>query len=578
MAYPYSGLQLISLLQKQQDSRLKSHLFRCGTFVLDWRAKVGSFPHPDLETMISAGEPCGRWFIEGNQSRPEDRRNVGDNFNLLRELPLNGYIPGASIRGIVRAWASQYQELQGEVNKLLGYQANNKIYPGKIEFLDAFPEEPTKLTLDIVNPQQKFQVFHEGQCEPHSFYTLGDGEKPIPFKLAIRGVNRATEEDLNTVWGWVRESLNLHGIGSRTASGYGVVKTQDSSIEVLPELPPDYACKILNFKLFSQGNFGPDLETPTLELRPSHWRGWLRSWLLRFFLGVMSPENAKITVGELLGTLDESVDGKQRKGCIQIQMFPGNNWEKYDENGRLRFYNWEGSLRIIARESYLNEIILPIIKFAAMTGGVGRGWRRPLHLFLMERRNNESIEAARGSHLTITHNILTTNNVWEMRNFGLAPMGETWKKQYTRWAQAVRTNWNSRFDEQSDLNAEVFSPRTCAVYLVPGPVSNPIKKCKWATKDVVRTRGEGMKLIYQMNYKKNPYVGGNAGKGQPAHCSWVSIKRINGRDSCQEVVCLFMGSNNTLRSQFLSDLSKIDGAVHLFGCQPDRPPPPNDHP
>jgi|GEM_PF-5726317 len=66
----YTGPRLIELLEKQHQRREAkllpegkplSGLLKKGTFTIQWRAKVGSFPHPDLETIVSAGEPCGSW-------------------------------------------------------------------------------------------------------------------------------------------------------------------------------------------------------------------------------------------------------------------------------------------------------------------------------------------------------------------------------------------------------------------------------------------------------------------------------------------------------------------------------------
>ncbi len=39
-----------------------------------------------------------------------------------------------------------------------------------------------------------------------------------------------------------------------------------------------------------------------------------------------------------------------------------------------------GSIELSAPEHILDEIILPIVKIAVRVGGVGRGWRRPLHI------------------------------------------------------------------------------------------------------------------------------------------------------------------------------------------------------
>ena len=55
----YTAPKLVELLAKQHEKRDQEGLFKQGTFTLLWRGKVGSSPYPDLETIVSAGEPCG---------------------------------------------------------------------------------------------------------------------------------------------------------------------------------------------------------------------------------------------------------------------------------------------------------------------------------------------------------------------------------------------------------------------------------------------------------------------------------------------------------------------------------------
>ena len=52
----YSGTKLVDALAKQHQNRSQSGLFKSGIFILDWRSKVGSFPHPDQSTIVSAGD------------------------------------------------------------------------------------------------------------------------------------------------------------------------------------------------------------------------------------------------------------------------------------------------------------------------------------------------------------------------------------------------------------------------------------------------------------------------------------------------------------------------------------------
>ena len=570
MSYPYSGLVLIERLAKQHQNKHPG-LFQQGTFILNWRAKVGSFPHPDVETLVSAGEPCGSWKPE--TGRPEDKRNVGQNWDGFEALPLHGYIPAASIRGMVRAWVQgQSPELQTRMEQLLGFQRGNTIQAGKIVFLDAFPENPTQLSLDIVNPQQNFQVYHEGQSTPLSQYTLGDGHGAIPIRIAIRGIpgSKITDDDVHEVWSWVERAINALGVGSRTASGYGSITVPDSSIKPsAPTLFPGYASKQLSFKLYSQGNAGP--YSKTMEFRPSHWRGWLRSWLLRFFLGVMTRANAELTVTELMGGIEpETVKGK-----IRLKVLPGQIWGEKSEDEPY-FYSWSGDLILSAPQSasepLLNEVILPILRMAVMLGGAGRGWRRPLHIFEMRNNNDNRWDSSRGSHLVVNHRVKPPNQDAMNKPFGLGVKPEDWQRIYGKWSEQIQSLYPDRYlAAGSGENAESISPTTCSIYVVPGPQKEPIDRANhlWAVTDRFATRGDGMDLIYKPKYKRKAAVGGDAANGN-AHCSWVSIKRISKPVDCQEVVCLFLGKNDRLRLNFLSDLANIDRAVYVFGKKPDR--------
>jgi CRISPR-associated protein Cmr6 len=580
----YSGTKLIDALAKQHEKRSKAELFKSGVFTLNWRSKVGSFPHPDQQTLVSAGEPCGAW--NPHASRPEDKRTLSENLKLFEKLPLNGYVPAASIRGIVRAWVSQYPELVDRMQELFGYQTGTKIIAGKIEFLDAFPHQPTKLTLDITNPQQDFQVFHTGSTSPQSLYTLGDGHQKIEITIGIRGTRNAQPDDVATAWEWLQQALITQGIGSRTASGYGalIAPTGDDPDPSLPSLPVGYSSKKLGFTLYSQGSAGQDTLKP--ELRPTHWRGWLRSWLMRFLLGVMEKSDAEITVNELLGSL-------KNKGLVRLRvtinrMDPARNTPK--------FYRWMGSFEISAPTDILDEIILPIIKIAVRVGGVGRGWRRPLHRFILETKTGGKFDTARGCHIELTRSrsvsvrgsgAFASAIASALPNGRLTPTAERESRAdivtnqtltkldragndlnliYDVFRSAVVNNWLDRYlANPSVINAEVFSPTTCAVYQVPEPYQNPIdpKTLTWIQGETTATRGRGMELIYQLKYKRQADVG-----GKTSACSWVSIKRVNGakpEDLCQEVVCIFMGNQNTLRLDFLADLAKIPGAVRLFG-------------
>ncbi len=578
----YTGPKLIELLSQQQQARGQADLMRQGTFYLQWRAKVGSYPHPDTETLVSAGEPCGAW--QPSRGRPEAKRNLGENWEQLPKLPLNGYVPGSSIRGIVRAWVKARPDLVPRMQELLGYQdRNDEVYGGKIQFLDAYPTAPTGLSLDIVNPQQPFQVYHRQQGTPLSLYTLGDGDAPVELTVAIcANSTRVTAAEVDEVWEWVEQALSLYGVGSRTASGYGAIARHNPRTSKLPnpKLDPGYSRKTLYFTLYSQGCYGTHQKgVDAEELRPSHWRGWLRSWLLRFLLGIMSEPDAEATLGELMGTLEPAT----QRGCLRLRLHPDlpddpdEAWVE-SSNNQPRFYVWQGQLELSAPKDILNQLILPVVRIAASVGGVGRGWRRPLHIFTI----NNGRDAARGSHLVLTHSIKNQQTQKQQRkSFGLHPnKPQLWARTYQTWLAAAQQQWPQRVRPgcNDTLAAEVFSPTTCAIYTVPGPDGDPLDRHdpRWQTTNPLKTRGEAMQLIYQPDYKRQPELGGDAGRGQ-AHCSWASIRRIRvpnqdeGTD-CQETVCLFLGGQpacgNGLRSRFLQDLARKPSHTHLFGLRP----------
>lgn len=581
----YTAPLLTELLQQQHQRRNQSDLFRQGQFSIHWRAKVGSFPAPDIETIISAGEPCGAWSPKAgcpeNRKRPEDKRNVGENYSYFPELPLYGYIPASGIRGLVRSWVLKQKddELRQQMEQLLEVQQQDTITPGKIEFFDAYPEKPTKLSLDIVNPQEPFQVFHQGQSTPLSFYTLGNGDRSIRVKVAIRGIsNRASEQDVDTVWKWVEQALTLYGVGSRTASGYGSLKPKN---QVDLELPPRYKKKTFNFTLHSQGCGGVNARETT-ELRPTHWRGWLRSWALRFFLGVMSQDDAQRTVAELFGAIELPTEPRQIKGCVNLKIIKGKTWGEESEK-EPDFYTWKGQIEISAPQDILDYILLPIIRFAASVGGVGRGWRRPLHIFVM--RNGRA--TSRGTYLRLTYRVRDKNtNQLKNRLYCIPSITkpQQWQQIYQKWKDAIIEKWSDRYlaNANRQTQAEVFAPHTCAVYAVPYPEQEPIdlQNYDWEFTKPLETRGEGMDLIYDPDYKRKREVGGSAAGRGNSHCSWVSIKRVkvphpNIKNSkCQEIVCLFLGGTNpssqtALRAKFLRDLHNIEGAIHLFGVSPN---------
>ena len=103
---------------------------------------------------------------------------------------------------------------------------------GKIIFFDTFPEESVKMTPDIMNPHYP-KYYGEKQPPsdwqnpiPVSFLTLENAK--FTFALAAKRKNEepSSQELLNAAVSWLKQGVTEHGIGAKTAVGYGYFTEQ----------------------------------------------------------------------------------------------------------------------------------------------------------------------------------------------------------------------------------------------------------------------------------------------------------------------------------------------------------------
>lgn len=132
------------------------------------------------------------------------------------------YLPGSSIKGMVRAWARSSVEPSPDaetVARLLGSVG----MAGSVSFLDAVPVVPVKLEADVITP-------HYAGWTEHDLPGDWRSPKPIPFLatapntaflFGLVPVRTATDADLEIAIGWLRDALECAGGGARTALGYG---------------------------------------------------------------------------------------------------------------------------------------------------------------------------------------------------------------------------------------------------------------------------------------------------------------------------------------------------------------------
>ena len=172
------------------------------------------------------------------------------------------YIPASSIKGVVRSWiinsvfgVEDLKFAEGRaiedksVCDFFGCPAELKIdntrfesyytktegkkkgdRKGKLIFLDAFPTTEPKIEVDIMNPH--YPDYYSGSEPP----TDTQNPVPIPFltvaKTDFQFIIGTKSDVLNefkiqgkSIVEWLKEALSLHGIGAKTAVGYGRLTT-----------------------------------------------------------------------------------------------------------------------------------------------------------------------------------------------------------------------------------------------------------------------------------------------------------------------------------------------------------------
>ena len=132
------------------------------------------------------------------------------------------YLPGSSVKGMVRAWAKTEEKQaldQDSLKRLFGTPGG----VGGICFLDAVPTISVRLEADVMTPHYAGWSADEPPGDwmsptPIPFLATVAG---TPFLFAIVSRGNVSEADLNLVSCLLRSALEWAGGGAKTAIGYG---------------------------------------------------------------------------------------------------------------------------------------------------------------------------------------------------------------------------------------------------------------------------------------------------------------------------------------------------------------------
>lgn len=183
------------------------------------------------------------------------------------------YLPASSIKGIVRSWVirncfwkeeagngkrSKASEEAAMQDPLFVYifgkdttGQDKEPQQGNIIFFDSFPQSPPVIEPDIMNVHYPKYYRGEGvpvdydSPNPIPFLTVGKCDtngKPLHFKFYVACKERETRQMtgpmirgelsymstvLEVIVYWLTDALTSHGIGAKTAVGYGYMKSVD---------------------------------------------------------------------------------------------------------------------------------------------------------------------------------------------------------------------------------------------------------------------------------------------------------------------------------------------------------------
>ncbi len=139
------------------------------------------------------------------------------------------YLPGSSIKGVVRTWAEQWEKDKHPIGRIFGPSDGEKS-AGSVIFFDALPLKPVKVQIDVMTPHYTLYYQQQGKSQPP-----GDWFAPVPipfltvtpdqlflFVIAPRRPHHPDDRrDSKLVLEWLEAALQGIGAGAKTSVGYG---------------------------------------------------------------------------------------------------------------------------------------------------------------------------------------------------------------------------------------------------------------------------------------------------------------------------------------------------------------------
>lgn len=456
------------------------------------------------------------------------------------------YVPAASIKGILRAWATENNKDDVDINHLLGFLDGEKASLAAVEILDAFPTAPS-LDVDVATPQWQWQG-HEVKYapSPHQILSLHH----FTIHIGLTYTSRGKQKDVQVVMGWLERAMFDSGLGSRVSAGYGlasqvngITKTKETS-----SLQSEH-----DFELWSQGIYSV---SDQIELRSVAIRGVLRYWFRAIALSFCSPQECKGFEAALFGSLDASLNANKKptQGSIRISV----DLEEISAQHNNSPYYAKGRIYLESTNRGHLTLIKYILKLAMHLGGIGRGARRPLHW------NSGQL---RGCHWQPT-------SPGESLGYSL----DDWQKMLSNLQDICRGICNQRsfFSKPGDCSPgdtkhryqDVLNKNARIFLIKADNMQHPknIPDNQWTNQGKkLAVLGPGLDFWYKSGFKGgtgNSLVGG---KLNTPSFVWIQSSNLDNPTDAYQVLTLF-GVDHPERQKFLKALessSQLQGKIEV---------------
>ena len=305
------------------------------------------------------------------------------------------YLPSSTLRGAARNQAIRQLMAKGLSWKIAeeriapyfgGLKAEGGDRMGKVIFLDAYPYNDCKLSVDMANSIWKWQGDAlEYTPNPNPFLSL---QAPI-FLVGLRRMPACDDETFRKIQQWLTAGLQS-GIGSQVNSGYGELVRAGQSPLQKPFLKLEFTLQgqlIHGRQKFMQWRWNDRKDewqmrgAPVAEVRPIAFKSMLRYWFRAFALGVLPPSEIQKWEGNLFGSI-----APQKRGWVTVRVADGRVTQREPSKKGDRVGEQVGILQL-SDSPALDKLQVDTVHrlFQALTwlmfhsGGLGQGARRPCY-------------------------------------------------------------------------------------------------------------------------------------------------------------------------------------------------------